>query len=195
AIKCLLKAAGLESELGRLTLAGKHHQTVAELYENEEVDYENAVSHYEQAAVYFCFQDEHALANHCLEKVAHYAVYYENYEKGLRVYKELARRALKNNHLLYNTKEYFFKAALCDLAISVASTRQALEVYCRLYPGFKDTREYDLLLTLMGHIELQNVEGYEDTLRMYDSISRLNQFYIINLLRIKKRYFNSPILY
>nr|CAH7740208.1 unnamed protein product [Callosobruchus chinensis] len=129
AIKCLLKAVDCQTELGRFITAGKLHKTIAELYENDAIDYENAVIHYEEAALYFWSEDSHVLANQCMLKIAHYAVYYENYEKGIFVYKELFKLALKNNVLLYNPTTYIFRAALCHLMRSVESTRHELEGY------------------------------------------------------------------
>lgn len=39
--------------MGRFSIAAKHHQTIAEIYETELADLERAVQHYEQAADYF----------------------------------------------------------------------------------------------------------------------------------------------
>lgn len=39
--------------MGRFSIAAKHHQTIAEIYESELADLDRAVQHYEQAADYF----------------------------------------------------------------------------------------------------------------------------------------------
>ena len=39
--------------MGRFTIAAKHHQTIAEIYETELADLDRAIQHYEQAADYF----------------------------------------------------------------------------------------------------------------------------------------------
>lgn len=39
--------------MGRFATAAKHHQTVAEVYENDIADPDRAMQHYEQAADYF----------------------------------------------------------------------------------------------------------------------------------------------
>ena len=39
--------------MGRFSIAAKHHQTIAEIYEAELADLDRAVQHYEQAADYF----------------------------------------------------------------------------------------------------------------------------------------------
>ena len=40
--------------------------------------------------------------------------------------------------------------------------------------------------SLMNHLEEQNVDAFTDTVKDYDSISRLDQWYTTMLLRIKK---------
>ena len=39
--------------MGRFTIAAKHHQTIAEIYESEVADLERAMQHYEKSADYF----------------------------------------------------------------------------------------------------------------------------------------------
>lgn len=38
AVDCLLKAIEIYTDMGRFTIAAKHHQTIAEIYENEAND-------------------------------------------------------------------------------------------------------------------------------------------------------------
>jgi alpha-soluble NSF attachment protein len=39
--------------MGRFTIAAKHHQTIAEIYEGDSADLDRAMQHYEKAADYF----------------------------------------------------------------------------------------------------------------------------------------------
>lgn len=39
--------------MGRFTIAAKHHQTIAEMYESDIADLERAMQHYEKSADYF----------------------------------------------------------------------------------------------------------------------------------------------
>lgn len=38
AVSCLLKAIDIYTDMGRFSMAAKHHQTIAEMYENEAND-------------------------------------------------------------------------------------------------------------------------------------------------------------
>lgn len=48
--------------------------------------------------------------------------------------------------------------------------------------------------TLCEHLEEQNVEGFTDAVKDYDSISRLDPWYTTILLRIKKQANDNPDL-
>lgn len=88
AISCLLKAIEIYTDMGRFTMAAKHHQSIAEMYESEAVDLERAVHHYEQAADYFRGEESNSSANKCLLKVAQYAAQLENYDKAIQIYEQ-----------------------------------------------------------------------------------------------------------
>ena len=47
------KAIDIYTDMGRFTIAAKHHQTIAELYESDIADLERAMQHYEKSADYF----------------------------------------------------------------------------------------------------------------------------------------------
>ena len=53
AANCLVKACEIYTDMGRFTIAAKHHQTIAEIYENDIGDLDKAMQHYEQSADYF----------------------------------------------------------------------------------------------------------------------------------------------
>ncbi|XP_011310003.1 soluble NSF attachment protein [Fopius arisanus] len=194
AANCLQKAIEIYTDMGRFTLAAKHHQSIAEMYESEAVDLERAVHHYEQAADYFRGEESISSANKCLLKVAQYAAQLENYEKAIRIYEQVAGASLDSPLLKYSAKEYFFRAALCNLCVDALNAQHAIERYEEQYPAFQDFRECKLIKSLIDHLEEQNVEGFTDTVKEYDSISRLDQWYTTLLLRIKKQINDNPDL-
>ncbi|KAF7991306.1 hypothetical protein HCN44_002868 [Aphidius gifuensis] len=194
AASCLQKAIEIYTDMGRFTMAAKHHQTIAEMFESEAVDLEQAVHHYEQAADYFRGEESISSANKCLLKVAQYAAQLKNYEKAIQIYEQVAASSLESSLLKYSAKEYFFRAALCNLCVDALNAQHAIERYEEQYPAFQDSREYKLIKTLIEHLEEQNLEGFTDTVKEYDSISRLDQWYTTILLRIKKQINDNPDL-
>ncbi|KAH9380252.1 hypothetical protein HPB48_018204 [Haemaphysalis longicornis] len=193
-VNCHLKAIEIYTDMGRFTIAAKHHMTIAEIYEAEIVDIEKAMSHFEQAADYFKGEESTSSANKCMLKVAAYAAQLEQYEKAVDIYEQVAASSLDNPLLKYSSKEYFFRAALCHLCVDLLNAQHALKKYEGMCPSFIDSREYKLVKALIGKLEDQDVEGFTDTVKEYDSISRLDQWYTNIVLRIKKSLQETPDL-
>uniref|UniRef100_U5EZ97 Protein required for fusion of vesicles in vesicular transport alpha-snap n=1 Tax=Corethrella appendiculata TaxID=1370023 RepID=U5EZ97_9DIPT len=194
AVACLLKAIDIYTDMGRFTLAAKHHQSIAEVFETDGNDIQRAIQHYEQAADYFRGEESTSSANKCMLKVAQYAAQLEEYDKAIQIYEQVGTSCLNSSLLKHSAKEYFFRASLCHLAVDLLNAQHALEKYAQQYPAFQDSREYKLVKTLCEHLEEQNVEGFTETVKDYDSISRLDQWYTTILLRIKKHANDNPDL-
>ncbi|XP_017321815.1 N-ethylmaleimide-sensitive factor attachment protein, alpha b isoform X3 [Ictalurus punctatus] len=88
AINCLIRAIEIYTDMGRFTIAAKHHVTIAEIYETELVDIDKAIAHYEQAADYYKGEESTSSANKCLLKVAAYAAQLEQYPKAIEIYEQ-----------------------------------------------------------------------------------------------------------
>lgn len=52
----------------------------------------------------------------------------------------------------------------------------------------------NIFQVLIDHMEEQNVDGFTEAVKDYDSISRLDQWYTTILLRIKKQVNDNPDL-
>ncbi|KAJ6663631.1 hypothetical protein lerEdw1_009710 [Lerista edwardsae] len=217
AINCLLRSIEIYTDMGRFTIAAKHHITIAEIYETELVDIEKAIAHYEQAADYYkgeesnrsweklvtwgdvlqtLYNDDRQTfssftkvrhsANKCLLKVATYAAQLEQYQKAIEIYEQVGTSAMDSPLLKYSAKEYFFKAALCHFCIDMLNAKLAVQKYEEMFPAFSDSRECKLVKKLLDAHEEQNIDNYTESVKEYDSISRLDQWLTTMLLRIKK---------
>ncbi|XP_059689145.1 alpha-soluble NSF attachment protein isoform X3 [Gavia stellata] len=186
AINCLIRAIEIYTDMGRFTIAAKHHISIAEIYETELVDIEKAIAHYEQAADYYKGEESNSSANKCLLKVATYAAQLEQYQKAVEIYEQVGTSAMDSPLLKYSAKEYFFKAALCHFCIDMLNAKLAVQKYEEMFPAFTDSRECKLVKKLLDAHEEQNIDGYTDAVKEYDSISRLDQWLTTMLLRIKK---------
>lgn len=89
AASCLMKAIEIYTDMGRFTMAARHHQSIAEIYEVEAIDLEKAVKHYEQAADFFQGEESSSSANKCILKVAQYAAQLEHYDKAIQIYEQV----------------------------------------------------------------------------------------------------------
>uniref|UniRef100_A0A670Y953 NSF attachment protein beta n=1 Tax=Pseudonaja textilis TaxID=8673 RepID=A0A670Y953_PSETE len=185
AINCLNAAIDIYTDMGRFTIAAKHHITIAEIYESELVDIEKAIAHYEQSADYYKGEESNSSANKCLLKVAGYAAQLEQYQKATEIFEQVGI-TMDNPLLKHSAKDYFFKAALCHFIVDELNAKLALEKYEEMFPAFTDSRECKLLKKLLEAHEEQNSEAYTEAVKEFDSISRLDQWLTTMLLRIKK---------
>ncbi|XP_070761489.1 N-ethylmaleimide-sensitive factor attachment protein, alpha b isoform X3 [Enoplosus armatus] len=186
AINCLNRAIEIYTDMGRFTIAAKHHITIAEIYETELVDIDKAIAHYEQAADYYKGEESTSSANKCLLKVATYAAQLEQYPKAIEIYEQVGTHAMDSTLLKYSAKDHFFKAALCHFCVDMLNAKLAVQKYEEMFPAFSDSRECKLLKKLLDAYEEQNVDAYTDSVKEYDTISRLDQWLTTMLLRIKK---------
>jgi len=183
----LQKAIDIYTESGRFTIAAKHHQTIAEIYETEGADLEKAMQHYEQSADFFRGEESNSSANKCMLKVAEYAAKLEQYDRAITIYEKVAGDALESSLLKYSAKEHFFRATLCHLCVDALNATHAIQKYEEMYPAFGDSREAKLVKTLSKTIEDQDVDAFTAATQDFDSVSRLDPFHTTLLLRVKKQ--------
>lgn len=186
AVNCLLKAIEIFTDMGRFSIAAKHHMSVAEIYETELGDIEKAIVNYEQAADYYKGEESNSSANKCYLKVAQFSAQLESYEKAIELYEQIAMSCMDNQLLKYSAKDHFFKALLCHLCVDLLNGQQAAQKYCEMFPQFADSREYKLAKKLMEAMEEENADAFTDAVKEYDTISRLDQWTTTMLLRVKK---------
>jgi len=187
AANCLQSAIDIYTDMGRFTIAAKHHQTIAELFESQTADLDKAMQHYEQAAEYFRGEESHSSANKCMLKVAEYSATLEKYEKAIKIYETVAAASLENQLLKYAAKDQFFRASLCHLCIDALNAQHAVQRYEQQYPAFGDSREAKLIKSVIETLEEQDVEAFTNTVKEYDSIARLDPWFTTLLLRVKKQ--------
>ncbi|XP_028395942.1 alpha-soluble NSF attachment protein-like [Dendronephthya gigantea] len=192
AISCLQQGIEIYTDMGRFTIAAKQHMAIAEIYEGSVIDLEKAIAHYEQAADFYRGEESNSSANKCSLKVAQYSAQMENFEKAIEIYEQVAADAIESSLLKYSAKEYFFKAALCQMCVDMLEGQRAVDKYCDMYAAFQDTRECKLLRALLEAQEEENVEAFTEAVKNYDSISRLDQWLTTILLKIKKGISEEP---
>ncbi|KAK3509164.1 hypothetical protein QTP70_020275 [Hemibagrus guttatus] len=186
AIKCLSRAIDIYTDMGRFTIAAKHHMTVAEIYESDLLDVDKAVAHYEQAGDYYKGEESTSFANKCLLKVATYAAQLEQYQKAIQLYEQIGTYCMDNTLLKYGAKDHFFRAALCHFCVDMLNAKLAVQRYEEMFPAFSDSRECKLVKKLLDAYEEQDVDAYTNAVKEFDSITRLDQWHTTMLLRIKK---------
>lgn len=194
ALNCLQKSCEIYIDMGRLVMAAKQYQVIAELYESDLVDIPNAIAFYERSADFFKTEENTSSANKCLLKVAQFSAQIEKYARAIEIYEQVGTNSLDNNLLKYGARDHFFRAALCHLAVDHLNCQQALARYESLMPAFADSRECNFLKQLVTAIEENNMENFTNAVKDYDNISRLDNWSTTLLLRVKKAINEEPDL-
>lgn len=187
AVNCLMKAINIYTDMGRFSVAAKHHMQIAELYESQGGDIPKAVEHYSKAADYYQCEESNATANKCLLNVAKYAAQLEQYDRAIQIYESVGQSSLDNNLLKYGAKEHFLRAALCHFCVDTLNAQIAIKKFEDWSPAFADSRECKFLKDIYDKVEANDADGFAEVVRNYDSISRLDQWYTTLLLRIKRK--------
>ncbi|XP_045470521.1 alpha-soluble NSF attachment protein-like [Harmonia axyridis] len=186
AIACLEKAIEVLTDIGRFSMAAKHHQTIAEIYELQLLDVKNAVCHFEQASEYFRMEDNNVSAEACLLKVAHYSAIFEDYQKAIEIYQQVALVHIGATLLRYNVQVYLFKAALCHLCADLLSGKHVIRKYVELFPMFEDTVEGRFLAEIVDRIDEDDLNGFLVVRLDFTSKFRCDELIVTLLVRIEK---------
>lgn len=179
------QAVNLFLEIGRLNMAARYCKELGELYEQEQ-NIEKAMDYFERAADLFQSEEVTTSANQCKQKVAQFAAQLEEYPKAIEIFEAIARHSINNNLLKYSVKGILLNAGICQLCRGdVVGITNALERYQELDPSFSGTREYKFLADLAAAIDEEDVGKFTDSIKEFDSMTRLDPWKTTLLLRAK----------
>lgn len=107
---------------------------------------------------------------------------------------KIGTASIENALLKYGAKDHFFRAGLCHLCIDHLNCQQAIARYESILAAFADSREANFLKQLAQSVDENNVENFTNTVKDYDSMSRLDNWCTTLLLRVKKTMNEEPDL-
>ena len=140
AILCLDKAAEIQLGTGKVQLVAKYHEDIGKIYESIK-HIEDAIQNYEKAGEYFRSDLKNSAGNRCYLKAAELSATIDEFEKAIKIYEEIAPRALESNLLKYSAEDHYFRAGLCHLCVDFLNAHHALKRYYDEYPAFNDSRK------------------------------------------------------
>jgi alpha-soluble NSF attachment protein len=195
AVEQFEKAVAIYSSGGKFQQAGKLLMQIAELREQEcigDKGRKEVMDYYKRAADMFEL-DDHSKSNvtKCQLKFADFsAMDTENPENGrleaIKIFEQEGEKALQNTLLSYGAKEHFLKAGILHLVGGDAVTANlANEKYRNLDPRFSSSREGELLQALVEAFEETDVDKFVDKLHDYDSVTKLDNWKMEFLLKVK----------
>lgn len=187
AAEALTEVTALYQRMGKLTMAAKHSQSIAELYETQLMDMQAALKYYTEAAEFFEMEDSASSSNKAWAKVAHIMASLGEYDRATDLFEKVATQMAENPLLKYSAKEYFLKAGLCRMCTGdIAGARVKAEQYQDMAATFRDSREARFLMDLVTAHEANDADQFTTVLQNFDAVSPLDQWYTTTLLVIKK---------
>lgn len=166
-------------------MAARYCKEIGELYEAEQ-NFEQSINFFERAADLFQSEEVTTSANQCKQKVAQFAAQLEQYPKAVEIFEEIARQSMNSNLLKYSVKGILLNAGICQLCRGdVVAITNSLERYQELDPTFSGTREYKFLADLAASMDEEDVETFTNTIKEFDSMTRLDAWKTTLLLRVK----------
>jgi len=187
AIAAFKRAIDIFTDMGRFSTAAKHHISIGDLYESENMNIEKAIVNYEKAAEYYDGEDSRSSANKCYLKVALHSAQLEQYSRAIELFDKVAMNSIESPLLKYSAKEHMFKAILCHFCLGGSiNARQAMEKYQDISPAFEDSREFKLVNKLLEAFDANSADQFAEAITEYDRITRIDEWLTTILLRIKK---------
>ncbi|NXB54006.1 SNAA protein, partial [Leucopsar rothschildi] len=133
AVNCLLRAIEIYTDMGRFTMAAKHHITIAEICESDLLDMGKAIAHYEQAADYYKGEESTRY------QIPPCGMFWNVLERS-GILSQVGAVAMDSPLLKYSAKEHFFRAALCHFCVDMLNCKLAVQRYEEMFPAFSDSR-------------------------------------------------------
>ena len=191
AVECLLRTCDIYTDMGRFNMAAKIHTTIAEIFETEAPDLEQAIVNYQKAADYYKGEESKSSATKCLVKVAMLAAQIEQYQRAVTTFEEVAMWEAEHPTLKYAAKNHFLQALVCRLNIDLLDTQHAVARYEEASPSFTDSRECKLIKDLLVALEAKDEESFTKIIAGYDKISRLDPWHTALLVKVKRTIANE----
>lgn len=176
----------------RLSTAAKTWKEIGELWEKES-DVTRALHAWTKACDCFEAEDQNANAIACIVKIAGLHGDNEEYRDAMEHYEKAATKALDTNVNKHMTKDYLYKALLCQLVLSakendtMLGAENAIERYKDQEPKFDGSRECRFVEDIIIAYKADDVDQFEKIVFEYDRIYRLDNWVAKVLLTVKKR--------
>jgi alpha-soluble NSF attachment protein len=184
------KAAELQMTSGKFQQAGKVLMELAGI-EEKQAHVKNALKAYTEAADCFLADGSVPSENQALLKVAELSAGEGDYLGAIKIYEKVSAAALESTLLKFSVKDYFFKAALCQMAAcakngDMKALEAKLESYKDQYPAFDGDRSCKLLESCMKAFEDDDIEAFTGHVFSYDKMIKFDNWTAALLLVVKK---------
>jgi len=192
AVRLYEQIVAKQQENNKFSVAAKLYKEIAEL-EEADVKLADAIIAYEKAADCFKADDANTSANQMFLKVADLCAMEGDYKRATEIYDKISSESMDNNLTKYSVPEYFFKSALCQLALSAKLgndqghlAQDAVSRYKDQFPAFETSKECKFMDKILPFFEERDADSFSDAVFDYDNMYKLDKWKMELLHRAKK---------
>jgi capsule polysaccharide export protein KpsE/RkpR len=176
------KAANIYQVMGRASMAAKVYTEMAEIYDNDLLDRDNAIKCHISAGDCNRATKSEVSAQACFMKAADLMSLEGKFFEAVKQFESIAEYYSRQTAMPHHVNNCCYKAVLCmfvqevknEQKGKVVKTRERLLTYTSSYPTFDDHDDAKLCDELINHYENNDVEAFQAALtkRKY----KLNQW-------------------
>lgn len=198
AIKMFKNAANMQRAENRISAAAKLFDEIGQLYAGAGQRKE-AIDAYKTAAQ--CYESDNGKVTSQLiyVKAADLLVDEDDLKGAIDIYEKVAADQSTNVAMSFSAKPLYFKALLCHFAleatkgaVTAKTTAAKLLEYGNSAPRFEGSKEQELVGKLVTAYESNDVSGFENDLRSYNAIYRLDNLSVALLIKVKDTMTKAP---
>lgn len=193
AVRAIQAALEVLLRSGRFHIAATHEKEVAELYETQLDDPQNAMLYYERAAERYAGEDSTSMAQSCRLKVAALAAVLKDFDKAARIFEEAASEAVSDQLRKYSVRDFLLKGGICQLCGGDRiAAKRSIESYPAIDASFGATKEFKLLMDMLAALEANDADAFTEAVTDYDKTHALDDWKTRMLLQIKRGIDEEP---
>lgn len=193
AVQTIESALDVLLHSGRFHLAASHEKEVAELYETQLDDPQNAIKYYERAAERYAGEDSSAMAQNCRLKAASLAALSGFPDKAALIYEDAASESVSDQLRKYSVRDYLLRAGICRLAgEDRVAAKRCIDGYPAIDASFGSTREFKLLTDILTALDGDDMEAFTVSVTTFDKTNALDDWKTKMLLKVKKNIDEEP---
>jgi len=198
AIKAFRIAAEMRMRANGFSQAGKLHLEIAGI-EEKNLNTKDAIKAFSEAADCFHAEGSVPSESQALLKVAELSATEEDYTRAIAIYEAVAATSLESSLMKFSAKDYFFKAALCQMVVCAKDgdmklLEDKLEKYKDQHPAFDGDKGCKLIESCLKAFDDSDADALTDLCFAYDKLYKPDHWTCALLLIVKKIIKNDEVV-
>ncbi|ART91445.1 alpha-SNAP [Fowlpox virus] len=193
AINCLSKAIEVYTCLGKFYTVARCHMNIAAIYENDILELDKAIFHYENASGYYGGEGYNKLSDDCMLLIARLSIQKEDFDRAGKIFEQVGYNRMNTMLSKYESRHQLLYAIMCYLCSDVSRAKRSLDKYKDIFPAFKDFKECKFIEKILAACETKNIETFTSAIEEYDHGNTIDEALMSMLLTIRKATFEDEV--